>query len=179
MGFNELFLEFNKSKEVVSVDGITVGILLHEKANAVKDVMEESVEVDSTLALLSLVPLDFSRLLKAITQDFKLQLVLQKSEANVCLMGQNEELRDEFKVVFYVLDVVDYIYGLSCSSRGLSLISKQWQSVSLPKSIARFWNLVRLGRMMRETLYGDSNLSVVEKRQILESLTCKADAELI
>lgn len=178
MILNELFLEFNKSREVISIDGIAFGALFQTKAVAVKDLIEEKGRIDRVLMLLVITPLDFGGLLKRVTQDFKLQLMLQKSNGNVCFMEQNEDLRDDFKIVFYVLDVVDYVYALLYSSRCSSLNIIKLSCVDAPKTVTQFWKLVRLGKLIRETLYGTSYVDVVEQKQVLESLIRKIDIEL-
>lgn len=178
MILNELFLEFNKSKGVVSVDGISLGVLIHSRAIEIKDLLRQDDEVDWVLMLFVLKPLNFSDFLKTITQDFKLQLVLQMSNGNVCFMLQNEELRDDFKVVFYVLDVVDYVYALLYSTKYSSLNKKNISCVDAPKTIAQFWKLVRLGTFIREAFYGNSDSNVFEKKMILETLVHKVDVEL-
>ena len=178
MILNELFLEFNKSKGIVSVDGIAFGTLFQKKAVIIKDLIEEKDKVDRALMFLVVTSLDFVSFLKTVTQEFKLQLVLQKSNGNVCFMEQNEELRDDFKVVFYVLDVVDYVYALLYSTKYSSLNEKNISCVDPPKTIAQFWKLVRLGTLIRETLYGTSCANAVEQKRVLEALTRKVDTEV-
>ncbi|SFJ29108.1 hypothetical protein [Myroides guanonis] len=178
MILNELFLEFNKSKGIVAVDGIAFGISLHAQAVAIRNLIGVKDEADRALMFLVVTPLDFSSFLKMVIQDFKLQLVLQKSNGNVCFMEQNEELRDDFKVVFCILDVVDYVYALLYSSRCSSLNIIKLSCVDAPKTVTQFWKLVRLGKLIRETLYGTFYTNDVEQKEVLESLIRKIDIEL-
>lgn len=80
----------------------------------------------------------------------------QEEEGNVC-MANNEEVRDDFRLTFTPIDIVDYVYAVLNSP---GFIAKCGHSVELetlripyPTS-ENFWELVREGREFRRDIEG-------------------------
>ena len=62
-------------------------------------------------------------IIKRIEQKTALRLVLQEEEGNLCFANNNDDLRDEFKQVFTLLNLLDYVYAvLKNKNRKIQLI---------------------------------------------------------
>lgn len=159
MKVEQLFSEFNRFSDVVPCNGKNLGVFLQQKARVVREFIEEGQayqfpeQGDVVLSELLINECDFTSFLEVMKHELKLPFVSEKGGGKVCMIEQNEELRDDFKVVFYPLDVVDYLYALSSSTVFTGLNYNAFVNQNLPKSSAQFWKLVRLGKKIREMHY--------------------------
>lgn len=81
---------------------------------------------------------------REIEKRLRLTFTPEKIEGNVCFINNNEDLRDEFKQTFTLIDLLDAIYFvLQNSSKASELIDSEDSD--------SFWKLVKEGRKMRET----------------------------
>lgn len=100
------------------------------------------------------VELNFSSAaLKAVAENTKLLFDKNPSAGNLCYAFNNEDLRDEYKISFTAVDLLDYLYGaLQSKSLHLSEPFKQASKIQirLPKDNEQFWNIARYGRKLKE-----------------------------
>lgn len=91
--------------------------------------------------------------IKKIEEKLNLTFVSEKdAESQVC-MANNPEVRDEFKDIFDLKDLLDYSYGVLYSPNYLEkykdLSKINFFEVSYPNDTTRFWKLVNLGAKLR------------------------------
>lgn len=184
MRVDHLFSEFNRFSDVVPHDGKSLGIFLQQKAELVRGFIEGHQvyqfpeQEDVVLSELAMKEYDFTSFLEVMSHELKLPLVSEKGSGNVCMIEQNEELRDDFKVVFYPLDVVDYLYALSFSTAFVGLNYNVFLNSDLPRSTAQFWKLIRLGKKIREIHYTSVSKDTTPLQEALTDLIRQVDQVL-
>lgn len=100
-------------------------------------------------------------IIKRIEQKTALRLVLQEEEGNLCFANNNDDLRDEFKQVFTLLNLLDYVYAvLKNKNRKIQLIP-----MLLPENVTEFWKFIKIGEALRMDLLTEENIkkSIVSK----------------
>lgn len=71
----------------------------------------------------------------------------EMSGGNLCFATQNSDLRDDYKVVFSLMDVMHYTYACICYQ---SLINRSKAiKVDFPSDSSVFWKLVKLGGKLK------------------------------
>lgn len=97
-----------------------------------------------------------------LEEILQMQFVAEKTEGNVCLANNNDELLDEYKVVFAPIDILDYIYAVLHSptyrDRYKEFLKIDFPRVPYPKDKEIFWQLVKLGSEIRQTHLMESPL---------------------
>ena len=162
----QVISNFNKP----SNEGEALDVFLQHKSKQLLKAIEEDLGVersvlDAVLKAFVGIPLDLDGFVQTMQHDLYLQLVYNKSAGNVCFMEQNEELRDDFKLVYQPLDVLDYSYALFyATALGVKLV------IVPPKTTAQFWKLVRLGGQIRAALHHPLPWSVTDIAQTITPL---------
>lgn len=102
--------------------------------------------------------------IKKIEDYLKLTFLYEKDEDSYVCMANNPEVRDEYKDIFDLKDLVNYIYAVIHSPSNLEkykdLSKVNFFEIRYPNDVKGFWKLVDLGAKLRALL----KLSSVEKR---------------
>ncbi|WP_230080296.1 type ISP restriction/modification enzyme [Winogradskyella marina] len=123
------------------------------------------------------------KLTKQISKRLGLTFILEtEPEGNVCFIN-SEELRDDYKTSFRTIDVLDYSYALlqSPSNREKynAFLVIDDPNIPIPKHTDTFWELVRLGKSLRQIHLLDiskkEEVDIFRYKDIVLALT-KADA---
>lgn len=76
-----------------------------------------------------------------------LLFVGKMEDGNVCFANNNDDLRDEFKQVFYPGDVLDYVYGaLNAGDETARMANPK---IPYPENADEFWRLASSGKTIR------------------------------
>ena len=101
---------------------------------------------------------DFDKIYKPVVDKISQKLGLAfispgTPEGNVCFMG-NTELRQDFKVTFTQLDVINFVYAVLHSSPfqkdSQDLRKIDLSKINYPEDLETFWKLVRQGALLRQ-----------------------------
>ncbi|HIX55158.1 MAG TPA: hypothetical protein H9853_09030 [Candidatus Sphingobacterium stercoripullorum] len=117
------------------------------------------------------VELNFSTtVLKAISENIKLLFDKNPTAGNLCYAFNNEDLRDEYKISFTAVDLLDYLYG-ALHNKSLHLFEPQEHAsnikIRLPKDNEQFWNIVRYGRKLKE-IHSFTSMLLARQPDLLE-----------
>ncbi len=104
-------------------------------------------------------------ILSKIEESLQLNFVPEKEVGgNVC-MANSEEVRDDFKISFAPIDLLDYIYAVLHSpeyrEKYKEFLKIDFPRVPYPQDSENFWQLVKLGGELRQLHLLES--SIVEK----------------
>lgn len=99
-------------------------------------------------------------IVKEIEETTGMVFVPKNKNGTVCFANNNDELRDEFKVVFTFVDVLNYMFAVLFAPK----YQKEYKELKItdfplipyPKDAATFWKLVKLGGEIREIHLLDS-----------------------
>lgn len=113
--------------------------------------------------------------IKRIETDLKLTFLTEKDENSLVCMANSPEVRDDFKDVFDLKDLKDYIYAVlqasNISSRPKDLSEVKTCAVPYPKTTGQFWKLVSFGAQLRPLKLQDSTQDTDRKiTAILEEI---------
>lgn len=118
--------------------------------------------------------------IKQIEETLKLTFLSEKDKGSAVCMANNPEVRDEFKDIFDIKDLLDYSYAVLHLPSNLEKykdVSKiDSFQVFYPNSPNHFWKLVNLGSKL-QTL-NLSELSDVEKQKNKTANILKKIAEI-
>ena len=94
------------------------------------------------------------KIVNEIAKKLGLTFTPEKETGNVCFANNNDELRDEFKQTFAPIDLLDYIYAIlhspSYREKYKEFLKIDFPRVPYPTDANMFWQLVDLGRQIRE-----------------------------
>ena len=94
----------------------------------------------------------FNELISLVSQRTGLTFISEKdTRGNLCYID-SPEVRDEFKIAFAPMDMLDYIYASILSSnhrKGNESLTIDGSQIPCPNNSTSFWKGVRLGREMR------------------------------
>ena len=94
------------------------------------------------------------QILKQIEESLGLTFVIESlEEGNVC-MANSSEVRDDYKTTYAPIDILDYIYAVlhspSYRETYKEFLKIDFPRVPYPKKVETFWQLVALGRELRQ-----------------------------
>jgi predicted helicase len=93
------------------------------------------------------------KIVSKMAQKLMLAFVPEKEpEGKICYIN-NPEVRDDFKMTFAPVDILDYFYAVlhsrTCKDKYRELLKTGFPRVPFPRSAETFWQLVELGKQMR------------------------------
>lgn len=93
-------------------------------------------------------------IIEEITKKTGLTFVPENENGSVCFANNNDELRDEFKQVFTIKELLYYIYGMLYSTNYNEnyddFFEIDFLKIPFPKEATTFWEFVNLGMKIRE-----------------------------
>jgi predicted helicase len=119
-------------------------------------------------------------IIQQIEKGLGLTFVPEVEYGSVCFANNNDDLRDDFKQTFTLINLLDYIFAVLHSpiyrEKYKEFLVINLPRVPYPKDATTFWKLVELGRQIREihllespelenyiTQYPEDGNNVVEK----------------